>query len=72
MYVFKCEHGLLLTHMLQLLATTANFYEFLPHWDFITTIGEELCSDGTDTQQLCVDALAMISGSNEKEVNKVS
>lgn len=64
-------NGLLWTDMLQWLATTINFYELLPHWEVFTTMGEDLCNDEADTQQLCVDVLSMISGSNEKELNKV-
>lgn len=57
--------------LLQLLATTLNFYEIFPHWDFITTWGNELCNDDADTQDLCVALLGAVAGVNEKEMNKV-
>lgn len=50
-----------------------NFYEILPHWNIITSIGDELCSDGSDSQEFCVSFLKAMAGSvNEKELNKVS
>lgn len=56
----------------QLLAKTVQFYEILPHWNFITTLGSALCHDEAQTQDLCVSLIGAIAGVNEKEMNKVA
>lgn len=62
---------MILIVVFQWLATTINFYEILPHWDAITSIGSELCHDDAKTQELCVSIIRIIAGVNEKELNKV-
>lgn len=36
-------------------------YEFLPHFDWISTVGHELCDDESPiTENICVDVLSLI------------
>lgn len=48
-----------------------NFYEILPHWNFITELGQEMCNDDAETQDICAEILYSIGGRNEKQMNKV-
>lgn len=48
-----------------------DFYEIFPHWDIITDFGKELCSDGSDMQELCIQLWSLVSGHNEAQFNKV-
>lgn len=65
------KHRMKLKWSFQLLATTLKFYEIFPHWEFITTLGSELCNDDAKTQDLCVSLIEAVAGLNEKELNKV-
>lgn len=57
--------------LFQIITSLVQFYEILPHWDFITDIGNELCNDEAETQELCANILYGVGGKNEKQFNKV-
>lgn len=57
--------------ILELLVNGIEFYEMLPQWQIYALYSEEVCSDGSPTQEFCIKVINTISGKNEKELNTV-
>lgn len=48
-----------------------GMYEFLPHNNFITNLGEAACNDDAPTQMLCETVMFLFEGFDPEETNAV-
>jgi hypothetical protein len=55
----------------QILLDLMGVYEFLPHTELLSLIGEVLCNDNAITVDICSNVLFLIAGYDSSQLNKV-